>query len=520
MQDLREIVHTLSGGRVDKIETFNELRKNRDRLYFKFYKGIADGKIKTDEDAIRELYAGKVAGSKYKMMKKRFTERLYTTLLFLQPRENSPKSYTKALYYCYKYFIVARLLAITSPTVVAVKLLEKVIRKATTYEVFELIELSAIHLRREYMLSGDIKKFEYYDNLFVENQQKIYAEALAEKYYNELIIKLANTFAPQPGLAEATHKAVLEINDLRIVYPTYKLNYFYYATKLVYDELMNNYPDALSTCDALEEYLLSTRIFYSQTRHANALVRKVNCYLHLGDYKQGIKCAEKTLTLYRKGIGNWWVLQELYFLLALNVNDFTKAGQLYAEAVSLQSFEILRPRQQEVWQIYGGYLWFIYKYQQRDDLIQKVFKNKPFRISKLVNDLSVYSKDKKGLNIAVLILQILIYIQNEDFDSITDHFEALRTYAYNYLNRGEAFRSYYFVQILMLLVKSDFNPSKMKAKTKSIFQRMQQEKVNYNSTQTRMEVLPYEELWKMILNMLEARDKKGKEKAASFTEAA
>jgi hypothetical protein len=520
MQELREIVMALSSRRLDRIDTFNEMKKNRDRLFYKFYDGIYSGKLKTNEDAAKELYNDSEDSSRYKMVKKRFTERVYTTLLFLLPRENSPKTYTKALYYCYKHFVVARLLTFISASMSARKLLEKVVRMASKYEIFEIVELSAIQLRREYMLRGDTKMFEYYDKLFLDNQQVLYAEALAEKHYYEITIQLANTYAQQPKLAEKTRAALAEIADLRIVYNTFNLNNYYYTTKLIYEELINDYQSALHTSEEFESYLLQNPTFYSKTRHANALISKVNCYLHLGQNKKGIKAAEKTSGFYQKGSNNWFTVQELYFLLTIHTGNIEKAGEIYFGAISEPRYEVLRERQSEVWKVYGGYLWFIYRYHRRHDLIKEYYKSETFNIFKLINDLSVYSKDKKGFNIAVLILQTLILLERRDFETIITHIEALRAYAYNNLKRSEALRSYYFIQLLVLLVKSDFDPSKMKSKTKSIFQRMQQEKVNYNSTQTRMEVLPYEELWKMILNMLEARDKKGKEKAAPFTEAA
>lgn len=509
MQELHELVVALSGNRVDKIETFNEEKQNRGTLYYKLFKALESGEVKTDDEAQMVLYGKRINSSRYKMLKKRFSERMYTTMLFILPRENSPKSYSKELYYCYKYFAVAKLLRDVSASQAATTLFKKIISKALRYEFFDLVELCALDLRRDCMMKGKLKQFEYYDKLFEYTQQVVYAEALAEKHNYEIQIHLTKTFAQRPELAATTEKAILEIDDLRKYHNTFKLNNFYYTTKLLWLELSNDYEGALKIVNEFEAYILSKPIFYTKARHANILLRKVDLYLHTAQFAEGIKAAEKALNFYQKGRNNWFTLLELYFVVSLNVNDLDKAAFLYKEAVTDSRYEHLRSQQQEIWRVYGGYLWLICRYSDREDLLNRYFKKSgSFRIHKLVNELPVFSKDKQGLNVSILILQILILLLDGDFVSVIQRTEALRTYAYDYLKRSEAVRSYYFIDLLVRLIKADFDPAKIRSKIKIIFQRMQQEKVNYNSTQTRMEVLPYEQIWEMILNILEMRKNK------------
>lgn len=521
MQDLHELVVALSSNRVDRIETFTEEKHNKGTLYYKLYKALEKGEIKSDEDAQIALYGKVITNSRFKMLKKRFSERMYTTMLFLLPRENEIKSYSRELYYCYKYFAVAKLLRDVSASQAATTLFKKIIGKALRYEFFDLVELCALDLRRDCMRQGKVKQFEYYDKLFEYAQQVVYAEALAERHNYEIQIHFTKTFAQRPELATSTEKAILEIDDLRKFHNTFKLNNFYYTTKLLWLELLNDYDSALAIVNEYEQYILNKPVFYTKARHANILLRKVDLYLHTGQFREGIETAEKALGFYQKGRNNWFTLLELYFLTALNINNIDKAAELYHIAVTDARYEHLLAQQQEIWRVYGGYLWLICRQSDRADLLRKYFgQSENFRISKLVNEVPLFSKDKQGLNVSILILQILILMLEEDYVSVIQRTEALRTYAYDNLKRKEAIRNYCFLDLLIRLIKSDFNPSKMKSKTKAIFQRMQQEKVNYNSTQTRMEVLPYEQLWKMILNMLEIRNRDGKEKAASFTEAA
>lgn len=500
MEELRQIVLTLAGSRQRKTDTLNEILEKKNKPYYKLYKGIADNSIRTDEEAARQVFGVSSQSSRYKMAKKRFAERMYTAMLYTMPNEKQSASFNKSLYFCYKHFVVARLLAITTPTKIASKMLEKVLRKANEYELFEIAELCTVHLRRENMLTGNSRNFEYYDRLFHDNHEKLLAEATAEKLYNDITIKIAKTYAPQPGLATLAKEAATRIDKLRKKYDTNNLKYYSFAASLVYYELVNDYTAALQVCSAFEAYFLSSK-FYAPTRYANALARKVDCYLHLQDYEKGIACATQAFGLYKKGKGNWWVLQELSFLLALNKEDLGKASELYAESLVTKGFEVLREKPHELWHLYGGYLWFSLQYNRQHELAQKYF-NKGYKLSKSLNEMEETQKDKKGINIAVRILQVLIPLQAGDFYTVIDRFEALRWYAYKYLKQSEAVRSFAFIRLLMLLIESDFEPEKLGKETQDIFRRMQTVKVSFNSSQTRMEVIPYERIWDMMMDML------------------
>ena len=49
MKDLKELIEVAFSKRIGKIETFNEEREEaQGTLFYKFYKGVLDGQIKTE----------------------------------------------------------------------------------------------------------------------------------------------------------------------------------------------------------------------------------------------------------------------------------------------------------------------------------------------------------------------------------------------------------------------------------------------------------------------------------------
>ncbi|MGZ5304496.1 MAG: hypothetical protein ACXWDO_10320, partial [Bacteroidia bacterium] len=182
--------------------------------------------------------------------------------------------------------------------------------------------------------------------------------------------------------------------------------------------------------------------------------------------------------------------------------DLLKATDLYIEVVTHSRFEYTRPQQQELWKIFGGYLWFTATSEQNDVCINKLTSRKQlFRFSKLLNEIPHFAQDKKGMNVAVLILQILLLLQKKEYVAIISRTEALKSYIYRNLDK-DAHRSHVFIKMLLAMEKSQFEANKTTQKTKSLLEKLKQVDLSYTATQARMEIIPYEQLWQSALNLL------------------
>ncbi|MGZ5281829.1 MAG: hypothetical protein ACXWEY_06065, partial [Bacteroidia bacterium] len=266
--------------------------------------------------------------------------------------------------------------------------------------------------------------------------------------------------------------------------------------------LVKDYQKAIIACDEYESYLQENPAFYTAQRHAVILSEKAGFYLHIHDFEKGIVSAKQALKLYKEGSINWFLLLELYFLLLLNKGDLLKATDLYIEVVTHSRFEYTRPQQQELWKIFGGYLWFTATSEQNDVCINKLTSRKQlFRFSKLLNEIPHFAQDKKGMNVAVLILQILLLLQKKEYVAIISRTEALKSYIYRNLDK-DAHRSHVFIKMLLAMEKSQFEANKTTQKTKSLLEKLKQVDLSYTATQARMEIIPYEQLWQSALNLL------------------
>src|SRR5436190_961727 len=149
MEELKDLVSVAFSKRIGKIEIINSESVDKKSAYFRLADGILKGKFKSDNDAANELVGKSDESSAYKMLKKRLKERLYNTLLFLQPLDANPNSYNFQVYECYKLMVLAKLLMLLGFNKTASKIMTKLMTKAKHIELFEVIQQCAIALQRK-----------------------------------------------------------------------------------------------------------------------------------------------------------------------------------------------------------------------------------------------------------------------------------------------------------------------------------------------------------------------------------
>ena len=52
-------------------------------------------------------------------------------------------------------------------------------------------------------------------------------------------------------------------------------------------------------------------------------------------------------------------------------------------------------------------------------------EGKKFRVSRYANDVPIFSKDKQGLNVPILISQIALLLQEKKYNIVIDRMEAI-----------------------------------------------------------------------------------------------
>jgi len=128
-----------------------------------------------------------------------------------------------------------------------------------------------------------------------------------------------------------------------------------------------------------------------------------------------------------------------------------------------------------------------------------------FKLGKFLNSVPVFSKDKRGLNIPILIIQILFMIIRKDYDNAINRIEAIEKYCVRHLRMDEHFRSNCFIKMLLEIPKSSFHQAAVKRKTQKLLDKLKATPQQVVNQIHEIEIIPYEVIWDYIMESMETK---------------
>lgn len=202
MEILREMVQILTKYKTKQIEVLGNPTDNPSQVY-EFYEAIANGTFTSDEEAAAHFFDGNVRNQSYKNLKSRLKNRLINTVFFVEANQSLFNEYERAYVNCYKDWAAAKILAGKSASNASLNLCLKVLKQAQKADFTDIIIEVCRFLRRKYGSTRyDKKKFEYYNNLFKENQIIRDKEFFIEECYLKLIPYFLENKPSDPKLIE------------------------------------------------------------------------------------------------------------------------------------------------------------------------------------------------------------------------------------------------------------------------------------------------------------------------------
>ncbi|HRF38439.1 MAG TPA: hypothetical protein PK198_06610, partial [Saprospiraceae bacterium] len=119
--------------------------------------------------------------------------------------------------------------------------------------------------------------------------------------------------------------------------------------------------------------------------------------------------------------------QELLIFLSLHTRQYQESYKIFKQTTGHRRFGALPRAIGETWRIMEAYLFYLVELGKiipaEDDT---VFSK--FRMARFINEMPLFSRDKRGMNIPILIFQILSLIYNKRYDAAIDRMEAIEKY--------------------------------------------------------------------------------------------
>lgn len=326
-------------------------------------------------------------------------------------------------------------------------------------------------------------------------------EDKAEQLYYRLDRENNSSLIDQRMDVEAADEIAGQISAIPAGIQSFKLHVFRELIRARLDALNRDFPALLARSQALLQYL-QNQTFQDKWSLQRAFLNLLEGYAQTQNQTAFGDCLDQALPYVTKGSSLWIRYYDLGFRLSMATGAFSQSNRYFQEVVGSKSLVGKPAELQEQWRIYAAYLKFIK--QVRAEVIKGKDRSNTFRLGKFMNETPIFSKDKQGMNIPILIAQFLFLLAQKKYYKLIDRTEALAKYQSRYLQQDEWFRSQCFLKMLMQLPANNFHRQAVERKTEDWFARLDNRGQNRTTSGLfPYEIIPYETLWKWIVASLD-----------------
>lgn len=467
----------------------------------KLYHAIAQNQIQSDHDllALFPELGGDIG--KLTVLKNRLKNRLCDAVFLLDFREESHPDRQTAFVECLKKWSSAMILISKNIRSIGVKQLENLLRHTLDFEFTEL-SMNIIRTLELYYgtIEGDQRKYNELETQLTQLEALWLAERQSERLYSDLVINYVNFRADKHQAAIKAEEYFARVEPLMNRYAAFKVHFFGYLIKTIIFDSRNDYAGMEQVCAQAIE-------FFNGKQYRSGMVLQtfyyhiITCCLYTRQFEKGqgyVLTLEKML---EENSFNWFKLQELYVMMSMHTGNYSVAAGTLCRVLSNPHLGSQPAHIEEFWKIVEAYIQYLILTGEIDSRNPALISS-AFKISRFLNEVPLLSKDKRGMNIAILIIQFLFYVAQNRQEECENRIDALKKYCTRYLNDHNTLRSRYFIKMLIQIPLNAFDLNKVQQKTADIFKSLLEIPWYTVNQHREIEIVPYESLWPLVLRSI------------------
>ncbi len=501
MEDLKALVDVISRNKIKNIELIGMGQAQHQVLYNE----LASGNLQSEAEAENFFFPNSANKTYYfQRLKKKLNDRLINTLFFIDTNQPNFTDYQKAYYTCYKAATATKILLGKHARSPAINLAEKTIKHAIKFEFTDIILQLSKDLRFHYgTIAGNRKKYKFYNELVKTYTDLLNAELVAEEYYTQVMINFIHSNATKPEIIELTEDYSKELRTLGKDINSYWYNLIYYNINALSHELANDYTKTIEACDEALRFFDQKKHIATNNAKCLFLLRIIGAQLYLKRFDVIESYIEKCKSLIPAGSVNWFLTFHYQMIYMYHSRQFPRALETYERVISSTKKKFPSKQISEHWRIHEAFIQYFHLIGK--SVLKKTTGNRKFRVSKFLNEVPSFAKDKRGNNITVIILQILFLLQQKKYGAIIDKMESLQAYTHRYLREDDTFRSNCFIKMLLCLPAASFHKKAVLRKADKYWKKLQSKPIEKANQSAELEIVPYEMLWEFVLEGLDEK---------------
>jgi hypothetical protein len=495
MQELLELVALLQRGKPLLPEWKQSVFDTGSKMQ-QLFDAITQKLIVTEQDALRLLYAqDSDQNGKFSSLKTRLKDRLLLLLPLFDFTTPQLRDRNQAQVEAQKRWSSVLLLTNQRARLNILPLLQEVMEVSTTFDLIDL-QVKALHQYCHYYACdfNNLKQYDHFARRYTATQRIWQAENQAESDYQQLL----RTYAATPEarrktglLAQAAYEqASVAMADS----DAYRLHFYgrlLHVTALSYQA---KHQEVLDACLSAIDFF-GKKPFDCQTAFQTFNYQLIVAAIQTRSFEVGQAAIEAQGSAFPEGHFNWFKFKELAMILALHSRRYDEAFVIGQQACSHPALKQLPESLQQSFKLYEAYLHWLGESGQ----ISHYAPEKPFKLAKFLQEVPVFSADKRGKNIPVLMVQILFAAVRQQKDGLIDRVEALSKYTSRYLKADDQLRSNCFMHILIEWVNAGFHPAATERKTAKYRDKLAATPIEIANQPFELEIIPYEDILEIAL---------------------
>jgi hypothetical protein len=497
MQELLELINAINTDRFRSCGLWSfvlEEGSPMERLYTALY----EGHVSTDEQAMALLFPGKSDAADIIALRDGLTARLLEVILLLEFNIKPSSDRQKAYQACTRHCSEALLLLSKNVRGMGIAILKEVLKQSIYYEFTDLT-LSALATLRLHAgaTDGDRARYRQYQALYRKYQDIWMMENEAEDAYTYL-----TSFGVEKSsgrtLSEAAQAYYERLQPYLAKSDTFRLHVCGRMVETMIYSSRNDHVSFAASCESAIAFFrrkkfettLPLQAFYYQL---------ILCYIQLEEFEKGEAIMRHYQSVFREGSFNWFKLQELYFLLAVYTRHYDKAHAVVQMVEQKLRSESQSRQLEDMWEIYRAFVQFL--------SLSGVFelsgkRLKAFRPSSLSCEIPVFAPEKRGINIPLLIVQILFDLLERKYDQATVRIAAIQQYNSGRSIQQGYYRSRCFIRALGHFPVSAYHPKGVSRAVQPFLKQLRAHPLDMAFQTHEVEMMPYERLLELAVATL------------------
>jgi hypothetical protein len=504
MDKLIQIIRTFDNYKLRHIDVLNN-QDSTSRATL-LYREIQKGKINSDDEAAQFLF-GKNANKgmgKYRVFKTEFKEKVMNTLLFLDTTNRDFDEYQQATYDINKDWMAIKALYSRGMTPIATQLAEQLLATVLQYEYSDIAVQMLPLIKAGVARRCDKKQYAEYQALQDKYVDLWLIEQKAKEYNDILLMEYIKTAAYKPHMSDVAKTYFEELKPYLTKYTSATLHLYSRGIEIYIYSTVNDYKNLLDVAERALSFF-NSKLFVVNTAISIFLHQKMIALMMLERYEEATEAINESMKLRVRGSFNWFKGQESKVFLAFRMHNYTEGYALYKEVVSMPEFDkVLTGMNRDMWFFYHAYFHLLHKLGKAKDLVFDP-QDSVFKLNKFLNHVPTFNQDKRGMQLAVLIVEICFMMSHKQRDLLIDRIEAIQKHLSRTTLKTEPnYRFNQFGNMLLEIPKSGYSRALLERNTESLFKDLQSVPYDLIESVYRSEPINLEDLWGLVLSNYES----------------